>query len=234
MNRTSSLRSNMPERHPKPMSTVPPSPACPTTRVVAAALDPQRRGHPGRHRRCVAEQRVEPGDLPRRLGVRGREHLEAAGGVDRHHLAAGGPHGGVEGVAGAQCLAAALAGPVARRQRVRRARRRTARCGRRGSPAGCRRRSSRPGRSGRPSLSRSPRRRRRGRAACSRPSGPERRRCGHALELALDEVRVEVEEGQAPELAPERRLEDASERGLGDRRDRRGRPPRWRPAPAAR
>jgi hypothetical protein len=33
MKSTSSLRSNIPDRHPKPMSTVPPSPACATTRT---------------------------------------------------------------------------------------------------------------------------------------------------------------------------------------------------------
>ena len=50
---------------------------------------------------------------------------------------------------------------------------------------------------------------------------------GHALELALDQAHVEVEERQAFRLAPERRLEDAPQRRLGDRHDPRGRPPRW-------
>ena len=35
MYRTSSFLSNIPERHPKPMSVVPPSPPCATTRVSA-------------------------------------------------------------------------------------------------------------------------------------------------------------------------------------------------------
>src|SRR5674476_1404794 len=38
MNRTSSLRSNIPDRHPNPMSTVPPSPACATTRTSGLPL----------------------------------------------------------------------------------------------------------------------------------------------------------------------------------------------------
>ena len=38
MKSTSSLRSNMPDRQPKPMSTVPPSPAWPTTRVSLRPL----------------------------------------------------------------------------------------------------------------------------------------------------------------------------------------------------
>ena len=38
MNSTSSLRSNMPDRQPKPMSTVPPSPPWPTTRTSGRPL----------------------------------------------------------------------------------------------------------------------------------------------------------------------------------------------------
>ena len=48
-----------PTGRPKPMSTVPPSPACATTRM-SSGPGPQRRGHAGRDRRRVAEQRVQP------------------------------------------------------------------------------------------------------------------------------------------------------------------------------
>ena len=59
---------------------------------VVAPLRPQRRGDPRGDRGSVAEQRVQPGHLPRCLRVRGREHLQATGGVDHHRLAVGGPH----------------------------------------------------------------------------------------------------------------------------------------------
>ena len=80
---------------------------------VAPALDPQRRRDPGRYCGGVAEQGMQPRDLPRRLRVGRREHLEAAGGVDGHHPAAGRAHGRIDGVTGAERLAAALAGAVA-------------------------------------------------------------------------------------------------------------------------
>ena len=41
--------------------------------------------------------------------------------------------------------------------------------------------------------------------------GPERAVQGHALELTLDQAHVEVEERQAPELAPQCRLEETGE-----------------------
>ena len=198
------MRSNMPERHPKPMSTVPPSPACPMTLVVAVALGPQRRRDAGRHRRRIAEEGVEPGDLPRGLGVGGREHLEAPGRVHRHHLPAGGAHGGIERIAGAESLSAALAGPVPRGEGV--------------GPLGARLdgaaldidepvadgEAARPGRSGPPS-SADPR--------CDgaqvpehvlgRGPGPPALR--HALRAPARPGRVQVEEGQPAELAPDRR-----------------------------
>ena len=59
------------------------------------------------------------GQLPRALGVRGREHLEAAGRVGGDQLVAGRAHRGVERVARAERLAAALAGAVAGGERVR-------------------------------------------------------------------------------------------------------------------
>src|SRR3989304_209340 len=59
---------------------------------VAAALHPERRGDAGRDCRGVAEERMDPRNLPGGLGVGGREHLQAAGGVRRHQLVAGGVH----------------------------------------------------------------------------------------------------------------------------------------------
>ena len=108
------------------MSIVPPSPPWPITRMSVPALHLQGGRDPGGHRRRVAEQRVQPRQLPRRLGVRRREHLEAAGRVGRDQLAARRAHRGVERVARAEHLAAALAGAVAGGDRVRALARRTA------------------------------------------------------------------------------------------------------------
>ena len=85
---------------------------------VGAPCGLQGRGDPGGDRRRVPEQRVQPGDLPGRFGERGGEDLQAAGRVDRDHLAAGGAHHRVQGVAGAERLAAALAGAVPAGERV--------------------------------------------------------------------------------------------------------------------
>src|SRR6516164_4992404 len=62
---------------------------------------------------------MHPGDLPGGLGIRCREHLEATGGVDRDELAAGRSHGGVDGIARAERLAASLTGAMATGERVR-------------------------------------------------------------------------------------------------------------------
>ena len=61
---------------------------------------------------------MHPRELPGALRVRGREHLEATGGVDCHELALRRPHGGVEHIARTECLAASLTGAVARGDRV--------------------------------------------------------------------------------------------------------------------
>ena len=100
---------------------------------VVAALRLQRGRDAGRDRRRVAEQRVEPGQLPGRLRVRRREDLEAAGRVRGDQPALGRAHRGVEHVAGAERLAAALAGAVARGERVRALRCAPARCAASGS-----------------------------------------------------------------------------------------------------
>ena len=192
------------------MSTVPPSPACAITLVVAATLDPQRRRDPGRHRGSVPEQGVQPRDLPRRLRVGRREHLEAAGGVDGHHAAAGGAHGRIDGVAGAERLATALAGPVARGQRVG-----ALGAGLHGAVGA----AHQPVADGEaPDLveadahgSADPRG---GDAEVAQHvlgRGPGVAMQRHALELAFDQARVEVEEGQAPQPALECRLEDTPE-----------------------
>ena len=85
---------------------------------VLAPLGPERRGDAGAERRSVAEEGVDPGHLPGALRVGGREDLEAARGVGRDQPALGGPHRGVEHVAGAERLAAALTGAVPGGERV--------------------------------------------------------------------------------------------------------------------
>ncbi len=86
---------------------------------VVHSLHLQRGGDAGCDRGGVAEERVEPRDPPRGLGIGGREDLEAAGRVDRDELALGRPHRGVECVAGAERLAASLTGSMARVEGVR-------------------------------------------------------------------------------------------------------------------
>ena len=86
---------------------------------VAPALCPQGGCDPARDGRCVPEQRVQPGELPRGLRVRRREDLEAARGVRGDEPALRRAHRRVEDVPGTERLAAALTGAVARRERVR-------------------------------------------------------------------------------------------------------------------
>ena len=86
---------------------------------LGAALDAHRRRNAGGDRRGIAEQRMQPGDLPRRFRIGRGEHFEAAGGVDRDQLAVGRAHGGIDGIARAERLAASLAGAMAAGQRVR-------------------------------------------------------------------------------------------------------------------
>ena len=81
-------------------------------------LDLQRGRDAGAHRRRVAKERVDPGQLPARLGVGRRKHLQAAGGVGGDQLSFRGAHRGVDRITRAQRLAAALAGAVARVERV--------------------------------------------------------------------------------------------------------------------
>src|SRR5262249_3180020 len=83
------------------------------------SLHPHGRGNPRRYRRRIAEQRMEPGDLPGGLGIGSCEYFEATRCIDRGELAAGRSHGCIDGVAGAQCLAASLARAMAAGERVR-------------------------------------------------------------------------------------------------------------------
>ena len=80
---------------------------------IGAALGLHGRCHTSGHGRGVPEQRVQPGDPPGGLGVRGGEHLKTPGGIDRHELPVGCPHRGIEGDAGTECLSAPRAGAVA-------------------------------------------------------------------------------------------------------------------------
>src|SRR5215208_6942306 len=76
---------------------------------VLAALRLQRGGDTARDGRRVAEQRVDPRELPRALGIGRGEHLEAARRVGRDQAPVAGPHRRVERVTRAERLAAALA-----------------------------------------------------------------------------------------------------------------------------
>ena len=86
---------------------------------VLAAFDPQRRRDPRRYGGSIPEQRVDPRNPPGSLRIRSREHLEAAGGVGRDQLPVCRTHRGVQRVACTEGLAAALAGAVPARDRVR-------------------------------------------------------------------------------------------------------------------
>ena len=97
------------------MSTVPPSPAWPTTRTSSRPLARSAAATPAATAGALPNSECSHGSCQERLRVRRGEHLEAAGRVDRDQLAVGGPHRRVEHVARAERLAAALAGAVAAR-----------------------------------------------------------------------------------------------------------------------
>src|SRR5262249_38025996 len=67
----------------------------------------------------IAEQRMQPRNLPRRFGIRGGEHLEASRGIDGDEIAAGGAQGGVNGVARPESLPTSLASAMPAGKRVR-------------------------------------------------------------------------------------------------------------------
>ena len=75
-------------------------------------------GNAGRDRGGIAEQRMQPWSLPRGFRIGRGEHFQAAGGVNGDQIVVGGAHRGVDGVARAQRLAAALAGAVAAGERI--------------------------------------------------------------------------------------------------------------------
>ena len=87
---TSSLRSNIPDRQPKPMSVVPPSP--PGRRRAShftfLSFDLDRRGDAGGDRGGIAKQRMNPRNLPRRFRVWRREDFQATGGIGRDQITA--------------------------------------------------------------------------------------------------------------------------------------------------
>ena len=101
------------------MSVVPPSPPWAMTRTSGRPLTFQRRRDARRHGSGVAEQRMDPGNLPGSLRVRRREHLEAAGGIRGNQLPGRRLHRRIDCVARAQRLAAALAGAVTGVQGIR-------------------------------------------------------------------------------------------------------------------
>ena len=100
------------------MSTVPPSPPCPTTRMSVRPFALSAAATPVATRGRVAEQRVDPRQPPGGLREGRREDLQAAGRVGGDQATAGGAQRGVERVARAERLAAALAGAVALGDRV--------------------------------------------------------------------------------------------------------------------
>ena len=209
------------------MSTVPPSPPWPMTRTSVAALGLQRGGDAGRDRRRVAEQRVQPRELPGGLRVRRGEDLEAAGRVGGDQLAA-------RWRASRRRARSARRAP--RRSPGRRGGRTSARWRRSGSA--CTERCS--GASSRlPTAKRAdlvelaavasvirpaPRRRRRGRAACSRRAG-RAAVLARAFSSRSHELDVEVEEASARaepvgggvvEHRVQRRLRDRAAAEAGD------------------
>ena len=190
------------------MSTVPPSPPWPTTRTSSRPFARSAAAMPVATDGALANSEWIHGHLPRGLRVGRREHLQAAGRVGGDQLAVGGAHRGVERVARAERLAAALAGAVAAGDRVACA----ARVGLHGALLGVEQAVA--GREAARLVEADRRRAHAGRSsdrprgdgadvarACSRRAGPERARGAHALELALDELAVQVEERQRLELA---------------------------------
>ncbi len=85
---------------------------------AVAAQCPVRRGDARRHRGRVAEQRVDPGNLPRGFRIGRREDFQATGGIDGDQLVVGRAHGGIDGIARAQGFPAALTRAVPGIQRI--------------------------------------------------------------------------------------------------------------------
>ena len=82
-------------------------------------LDPHRGGNAGCDRGGIAEQRMQPRQLPRGFRIGRGEDFQAAGGVDGDQIVVGGAHRRIDGVAGTQRLAASLTGAVTAGQRIR-------------------------------------------------------------------------------------------------------------------
>ncbi len=116
---------------------------------LGPALHAQRRGDAGGHGGSVAEQRMQPGDPPRGLGVGSGEHLQAAGRVHGDYLARPSPAWRRRARSARRALRRSPGRPGARSRSSWSGSGRTGPCGRPSRAAGCRRRSFRPGRSAR-------------------------------------------------------------------------------------
>ena len=128
------------------MSSVPPSPPWPMTRTSVRPFAFSAAAIPVATAGALPNSEWIQGSCQDDSGYGRREDLEAAGRVGGDQLAAGRAHRGVERVARAERLAAALAGAVAGGERVRALHARLHRALARGRAGGCRPRSSRPGR----------------------------------------------------------------------------------------
>ena len=104
------------------MSTVPPSPPWPMTRTSSRPLAFSAAAMPVATAGALPNSEWIHGSCHDVSGIRRGEDLQAAGRVGGDQLAVGRAHRGVERVARAERLAAALAGAVAGGERVRRAR----------------------------------------------------------------------------------------------------------------
>ena len=80
--------------------------------AILLRLDLECCGNARSHRRCIAEQRMDPGQLPGGFRIGRAEHFQATGGIGCNELVVGGSHGRIHHVACAQGLAAALTGAV--------------------------------------------------------------------------------------------------------------------------
>ena len=85
---------------------------------VLLRTDPIGRSHTGRDSRRIAEERMQPRHSPGAFRIRRREDFQAPGGIRHGDPAVGFFHRRVQRVAGAEGLAAALAGAVSRFQRI--------------------------------------------------------------------------------------------------------------------
>ncbi|OIQ70809.1 hypothetical protein GALL_475770 [mine drainage metagenome] len=81
---------------------------------IAATFGLHRRSDTGGHRCSITKQRVNPRHLPRRFRIGRGENFQATGCIGGNQLPIGGRHGGIYGIACAQCFTTALTRPMAR------------------------------------------------------------------------------------------------------------------------